>query len=46
MPGDRGMALRAEQQAAGVALHPTIAPMLNDCAVAYGMEFPAPLAEP
>lgn len=45
MPGDRGMARRAEQQAAGVALHPTIAPMLADCAVAYGMEFPAPLAE-
>ncbi|MFL6716654.1 MAG: Ldh family oxidoreductase [Burkholderiaceae bacterium] len=46
MPGDRGMARRAEQQAAGVALHPTIAPMLIDCAGAYGVEFPAPLAEP
>jgi L-lactate dehydrogenase len=46
MPGDRGMARRAEQQAAGVALHPTIAPMLTDCAGAYGMAFPAPLAEP
>jgi L-lactate dehydrogenase len=45
MPGDRGMARRAEQQAAGVALHPTIAPMLTDCAAGYGMEFPAPLAE-
>lgn len=44
MPGDRGMARRAEQQASGVALHPTIAPMLADCAAGYGMAFPAPLA--
>ena len=43
MPGDRGMARRADQQAAGVALHPTIAPMLTECAAAYGMVFPAPL---
>lgn len=46
MPGDRGMARRAEQQAAGVALHPTIAPMLNDCASTYGVAFPAPLSPP
>lgn len=45
MPGDRGMARRAEQQATGVALHPTIAPMLADCAATYGMAFPAPLEE-
>ena len=45
MPGDRGMARRADQLATGVALHPTIAPMLTDCAAGYGMEFPAPLAE-
>ena len=44
MPGDRGMARRAEQQAAGVALHPTIAPMLTECGAAHGLAFPAPLA--
>jgi L-lactate dehydrogenase len=40
MPGDRGMALKAQQEAKGIALHPSIAPMLRDCAAAYGMVFP------
>ena len=40
MPGDRGMALKAQQEAAGIVLHPTIAPMLRDCAAGYGMVFP------
>src|SRR5450830_224755 len=43
MPGDRGMARKAEQEAAGVLLHPTIAPMLSTCAEAYGLSFPQPL---
>jgi len=42
MPGDRGMALKARQEEAGVVLHPSIAPMLRDCAAAYGLAFPAP----
>jgi LDH2 family malate/lactate/ureidoglycolate dehydrogenase len=40
MPGDRGMALKAQQEAAGIVLHPTIAPMLRESAAAYGMVFP------
>jgi len=44
MPGDRGMQRRAEQMAQGVALHPTIAPMLRESAAAYGLEFPATLS--
>ena len=43
MPGDRGLALRARQLVEGVVLHPTIAPMIEDCAGRYGMEMPAPL---
>jgi L-lactate dehydrogenase len=43
MPGDRGMARKAEQEAAGVALHPTIAPMLTECAARYKLDFPLPL---
>lgn len=43
MPGDRGLALRARQLAEGVALHPTIPPMLEDCARGYELEVPAPL---
>ncbi|MCW5260468.1 Ldh family oxidoreductase [Verminephrobacter eiseniae] len=41
MPGDRGMARRAQQLAQGVALHPTIAPMLREAAGQYGLAFPA-----
>lgn len=40
MPGDRGMASRAEQMQGGVALHTTIAPMLADCTQRYGVAFP------
>jgi len=43
MPGDRGMQRRAEQLAQGVALHPTIAPMLREAGAAYDLEFPATL---
>lgn len=43
MPGDRGIALRTEQVSKGVALHPTIAPMLAECARRYALNFPAPL---
>lgn len=40
MPGDRGLALRTEQQQNGIALHPTIPAMLTQCAVRYGLQFP------
>ncbi len=43
MPGDRGLALKAEQLAGGIALHPTIAPMLADAAQRYGLQVPAPV---
>jgi L-lactate dehydrogenase len=44
MPGDRGMQRRALQLKEGVALHPTIAPMLRDAAVPYGLSFPSALS--
>ena len=44
MPGDRGLALKASQHAQGIALHPTIPPMLEDCAKRYGLEMPVPLS--
>jgi L-lactate dehydrogenase len=40
MPGDRGMASRQDQLNRGVALHPTIPPVLADCARRYGLAFP------
>lgn len=40
MPGDRGMAAKDEQTRLGIALHPTIPPMLQDCAKRYGVAFP------
>ncbi|HEX7387347.1 MAG TPA: Ldh family oxidoreductase [Castellaniella sp.] len=40
MPGDRGIARKREQERDGVLLHPSIAPMLEDCARQYGLEFP------
>jgi L-lactate dehydrogenase len=43
MPGDRGMASKARQVAEGVELHPTIPPMLMDCAQRYGVSFPSPI---
>lgn len=42
MPGDRGLARKQEQLRDGVLLHPTIPPMLQDCARRYDMSFPAP----
>jgi LDH2 family malate/lactate/ureidoglycolate dehydrogenase len=46
MPGDRGIARKAEQTRAGIALHPGIPPALAECAKPYGLEFPAPLDDP
>ena len=40
MPGDRGMARRAQQKVEGIALHPTIAPMLQEAGQKYGIAFP------
>lgn len=40
MPGDRGMASRADQMLHGLALHPSILPMLTDCADRYGLPLP------
>jgi L-lactate dehydrogenase len=37
MPGDRGIARRAEQLRDGVTLHPTIVPMLAELAQKYGV---------
>ncbi|PLC48646.1 lactate dehydrogenase [Pollutimonas subterranea] len=41
MPGDRGMARRAEQLTEGVALHASIRPMLDECSERYGIAFPS-----
>ncbi|KAF1042787.1 MAG: L-lactate dehydrogenase [Herbaspirillum frisingense] len=43
MPGDRGMQRRAQQIQDGVALHPTIAPMLREAGASYGVAFPTAL---
>jgi LDH2 family malate/lactate/ureidoglycolate dehydrogenase len=43
MPGDRGLSRRKEQARDGIMLHPTIVPMLKECAQRYGMHFPAPI---
>src|SRR5450830_246046 len=43
MPGDRALSRRKEQECDGIMLHPTIPPMLAECAQRYGMQFPAPL---
>jgi LDH2 family malate/lactate/ureidoglycolate dehydrogenase len=43
MPGDRGLARKQEQLRNGVVLHPTIRPMLQECAQRYEMPFPVPL---
>jgi LDH2 family malate/lactate/ureidoglycolate dehydrogenase len=45
MPGDRGLLLRREQREKGVALHPSIAPQLSECAERYRLKFPASLAK-
>ena len=41
VPGDRAVALRAEQRSAGVKLHATIPPMLSECAQRLGVPFPS-----
>ncbi len=43
LPGERGLALRAEQLAHGVRLHPAIPPMLQARAEAAGIAPPTPL---
>jgi LDH2 family malate/lactate/ureidoglycolate dehydrogenase len=43
MPGDRGMARRAQQLQQGLSLYPTIAPALRTLAQKYGLDFPSPL---
>jgi L-lactate dehydrogenase len=42
LPGERGRALRAEGLAKGIALHPSIPPMLAARAAAAGLTAPAP----
>jgi LDH2 family malate/lactate/ureidoglycolate dehydrogenase len=43
LPGQAGLKRRAEQQTAGVALHPTIAPMLAPYCAKYRRPFPEPV---
>lgn len=43
MPGDGGMARRAEQLANGMHLHATIQPALDACGQRYGIAFPSAL---
>jgi LDH2 family malate/lactate/ureidoglycolate dehydrogenase len=40
MPGDRGLARMDQQRSSGVLLHPSILPMLSDCAQRYQIAFP------
>jgi L-lactate dehydrogenase len=40
MPGDRGIARRAEQLRDGVTLHPSIPPMLAELARKFGQDTP------
>lgn len=43
LPGQAGMQRRRQQQAEGVALHPSIPPMLAPMCSQYGISFPAAL---
>ena len=43
LPGERGLALKREQLADGVALHPSIMPALAPWAEKLGIEAPAPI---
>ena len=43
LPGERALALRMEQLAAGVALHPAIPPVLAARAAAAGLAMPQPI---
>jgi L-lactate dehydrogenase len=45
MPGERALALRAEQLARGVALHPAVPPALANLASRYRAAMPAKLGE-
>jgi LDH2 family malate/lactate/ureidoglycolate dehydrogenase len=40
MPGDRGLVLMREQREQGVRLHPTIPPMLAECAARFRVAMP------
>jgi L-lactate dehydrogenase len=42
-PGENGLKLAVQQQASGVALYPTIMPMLGEWAVKLGVTEPVPL---
>ena len=44
LPGERGLARRAEQLASGVVLHPSIAPLLAPWQEKFGIAAPAALA--
>jgi LDH2 family malate/lactate/ureidoglycolate dehydrogenase len=44
MPGDRGLARKAEQTRDGLALYATIPSLLQACGQRYGLDFPSPLA--
>jgi L-lactate dehydrogenase len=43
LPGERGLALRREQAQRGIALHPTILPMLAPWSAKLGVPMPAPV---
>jgi L-lactate dehydrogenase len=43
LPGERGLALRADQLAHGVALHPSLPPVLAERARRAGISLPAPI---
>jgi L-lactate dehydrogenase len=44
LPGERGLARRAEQLAGGVVLHPSIAPLLAPWQEKFGIAAPTALA--
>jgi len=44
LPGEGGLRRRAEQAAAGVCLHPSIAPALESLGQRYGLDLPSALA--
>ncbi|MFA5663169.1 Ldh family oxidoreductase [Castellaniella sp.] len=44
MPGDRGLALKRQQEKSGLRLHPSIAPMLVEKGRQLGVPFPQPLS--
>jgi L-lactate dehydrogenase len=43
LPGERGLALRREQLAHGVALHPSVPPLLAERGRRAGILSPAPI---